>query len=76
MPQRAGCHRKEQSKFSLGLSFSQEMIVSVCSFSCESECKLLLLLIYSLFLFFSSSFQILPHPASLYSPPQPLLPLD
>lgn len=50
------------------------MIVSVCSFSCESECKLLLLLIYSLALFFSSSFQILPRPASLYSPPHPPLP--
>lgn len=50
------------------------MIVSVCSLSCESECKLLLLLIYSLALFFSSSFQILPRPAGLYSPPHPPLP--
>lgn len=50
------------------------MIVLVCSFSCESECKLLLLLIYSLVLFFPSSFQIVPLPASLHSPPQPPLP--
>lgn len=50
------------------------MIVSVCSFSCEFECKLLLLLIYSLVLFSPSSFQILSHPISLYSPPQPPLP--
>ena len=71
------CHIKAQSKFSLGLSFSQEMIVSVCSFSCESECKLLLLLIYSLALFFSSSFQILPCPRQpVFCPLTHPFPLD